>query len=434
MESRRYVGAALVALLIGLAGFTAWQYALPAGFESAYILNPPGGEHFRRAFGVPRFEVALDRYRLGFRAWLCLAWAGYLAVVALGARGARLPRPRSAHLLIGGVVLTAACLFPPALSCDVYGYVAYGRMAAVYGVNPYAAGPIDVLLAKGDPVSPFLQWNIPAPYGPLWISVARLFAWLTSNASVFTQVLMMKLLAGAGVVAVAVAGRRVAERLVPGRGELTLIAIGLNPLFVIEGPGNGHNDLVMMALVVLALDAGLAGRSPFAALSAGMAAAIKFLPLVLVPWLVVLAARRSKAWWHRVRSIAIGAVLAVLPLVVSYAPYWFGLGTLRGLSQRLGNGQPPSAAAIAVGIGAALVGYGALTVWVLRDGARMLVGWLVVAVAVFLFATGMWLPWYLSWIWAPALVRWEPGFKMVSVSVFGVAVILTFWYSIPKGF
>ena len=434
MERRRYVVAAFAGLLIGLEGFTAWQYALPAGFESAFILNPAGSEHFRRAIGVPRLEVALDLYRLGFRAWLCLAWAGYLAVVALGARGVPLLRRRSAHLLIGGVVLAAACLFPPSLSCDVYGYVAYGRMVAVYGVNPYAAGPIDVLLAKGDPVGPFLQWNIPAPYGPLWISVARLFAWLTSNAPVFAQVLMMKLLGGAGVVAVAIAGRRVAERLVPGRGDLTLIAIGLNPLFVIEGAGNGHNDLVMMAFVVLALDAGLAGRSRLAALSAGMAAAIKFLPLVLVPWLVVFAARRLQAWWPRVRSMAIDAVMAALPLVVSYAPYWFGAGTLRGVSQRLGGGQPLSAT-IAVGIGAALVGYGALTAWVLRNGApRMLVGWLVVAGAVFLFATGMWLPWYLTWIWAPALVRWERGFKMVSVSVFGVAVILTLWYSIPGGF
>ena len=85
--------------------------------------------------------------------------------------------------------------------------------------------------------------------------------------------------------------------------------------------------------------------------------------------------------------------------------------------------------------GTAVAIYGAATLWALRgDRNRILTAWIIVAALIYLVMTGVWLPWYLSWIWAPALLRWERGFKMVSVSVFGIAVILTFWYSIPGRF
>jgi hypothetical protein len=38
------------------------------------------------------------------------------------------------------------------------------------------------------------------------------------------------------------AGLSVADDYDPGRGDFALLAIGLNALFVIDGPGNGHRD------------------------------------------------------------------------------------------------------------------------------------------------------------------------------------------------
>ena len=43
-----------------------------------------------------------------------------------------------------------ALLAPPLLSTDIFSYVAYGRMAAEYSVNPYLLGPQPAILF--DPV------------------------------------------------------------------------------------------------------------------------------------------------------------------------------------------------------------------------------------------------------------------------------------------
>ena len=57
-------------------------------------------------------------------------------------------------VLISAAALTALMLLaPPLLSTDVFSYVAYGRIGALYGANPYVHGPSAFAL---DPSYPFI--------------------------------------------------------------------------------------------------------------------------------------------------------------------------------------------------------------------------------------------------------------------------------------
>ncbi|HVU53234.1 MAG TPA: hypothetical protein VHL80_21265 [Polyangia bacterium] len=431
--------AALAALVAALAGFLVWQYLMPRAFQSSFLLDHAGIDQFRDLLGLSHEGLAFGPYRAGFRALLVASWGAYFLFVTAGAFGGALPSRRAAIALVASIALVAAVAWPPSFSCDVYGYIAYGRLQALYGLNPYLTSQ-RALKALGDPTGAFLVWNIGSPYGPLWTGLSSAVVWLSRGAPLVVQIVAMKLVGGAAVVATALLGGRVAERLAPGRGVLTLLAIGCNPLFVIEGAGNAHNDFVMMAFVVAALDATLAGRARRALLLAGLGGAVKFLPFALVPWIALrdLGARpRPRAWPALARDLAGHALTAALPVVIAFLPYWAGPSTLHGLEVRWTSSQTTAAnARVALGIEAAtlLAAYVGATAWALRgEPARLRAAWMAVAAVVFLVAAGLWLPWYLAWIWIVALTSWDRRSAVVSHLVFCLAVALTLRYSVPSG-
>jgi hypothetical protein len=427
------VRVALTALLGTLAAFLAWQYAMPRAFDSRFLLDHAGIDHFAATLGVPRPTVTLEPYTAGFRALLGLAWAAYLALVFAGALGGPLPRRRVVSALIVTVALISAVAWPPSFSCDVYGYVGYARMKVLYGLNPYTTTQ-QWLMDHHDATGPYLVWPIASPYGPLWTTLSVAIVWVLRAASLYAQVVAMKLVAAGALVAAAWGGGRVAERLSPGRGELTRLAIGLNPLFVIEAAGNAHNDFVMMALVVAALGAALDGRTLRAVLWAGVAGAIKFLPLLLVPW-IVLADWRARAtpWGRRVREGVAYLLAAVLPTALAVWPYWAGAGTMLGLQQQFRSGQPSGGGQAWAQAAFFLALYAGTTAWVLRGERQRIIGaWCIAAAAIFMVLSGVWLPWYLSWIWLAALLDWSRRATTFSLLAFCFAVALTLRYSVAN--
>jgi len=274
--------------------------------------------------------------------------------------------------------------------------------------------------------------DLPSPYGPLWTWLSSALVWPLAGAGLYAQVLAFKLLATAALIVTARAGAVLADRMAPGRGDLTLAAIGCNPLFLMEGPGNGHNDLVMMALVVTALSAQAAGRARVGAVLAGAAAAVKFIPLLLLPWLVVRAVRA--AWPSARRAFGAGAVVAglgLLPLVVTYLPLWRGAATLAGLGEHMdwaqaGRVEPSVGSLIGLGAYVVSVGYVAL-----RPGIGPLVSvWVLSALTVLLTASGVWFPWHFAWPGAVLLTRWDRPHAALSLALLPFAIFVTTLYSV----
>jgi hypothetical protein len=421
---------ALATVVVALVALAGWQYLMPAAFKSVWGLNHAGVAHFRDAYGVHAAPVGTDTFGWAFRALLWAAWVAYLALAVAGAAGGRLS-PRTLRLVTATLAVTVALVWPLSLSLDTYRYVGYGRLAAVHHVNPYAAGR-ELLAAVNDPTAPFMAEDLPSPYGPLWTWLSIAVVWPLAGAGLYAQVLAFKLLAAAALIVTARAGAALAERMAPGRGELTLAAIGCNPLFVIEGPGNGHNDLVMMALVMTALAAHAGGRARVGAVLAGAAAAVKFIPLLLLPWLVVRASR--SAWPPARRALASGAgvaAFAVLPLLVTYLPLWRGAATLAGLGEHMNRAQAGTVGPLLgslLGLAAYAVTIGYVT---LRPGIAPLVSvWVLAALTVLLTASGVWFPWYFAWPWTVLLTRWSRAHVGLSLALLLYTAFLTTMYSV----
>src|SRR5438270_5991633 len=121
---------------------------------------------------------------------LSLGWGGAIVVLiamfvayAVAANTADHLSPRMVLMSIAAIY-TLVLLAPPLLSTDIFSYQFYGRMDAIYGANPYLAGPHAVAL---DPLFPYIgaKWTYtPTVYGPLFTALSYLLAPLSLVASV----------------------------------------------------------------------------------------------------------------------------------------------------------------------------------------------------------------------------------------------------------
>jgi hypothetical protein len=134
----------------------------------------------------------------------------------------------------------------PLASRDLYSYAAQAQITHA-GLDPYTEGPQSSLGPFTDEVG-YMWQDTPAPYGPLFLTIGRLVAMLTRDHVVLT-VLAMRLVAAGGVLVMV----RYLPRLAAACGADPRMAVWLallNPLLLIHFIGGGHNDSVMLALVV----------------------------------------------------------------------------------------------------------------------------------------------------------------------------------------
>ncbi|MDQ5854684.1 MAG: glycosyltransferase 87 family protein [Chloroflexota bacterium] len=239
--------------------------------------------------------------------------------------------PRTSTLVAYSAVAALPLLFlPRLLSLDVYSYALYGRIAALYGDNPFIARPDQF---PNDPLFSYIAWTTtPSVYGPAMIDLSWPLTWLAQalGGGPGVYVLVYKLVAfGAYLGSIAIIKRLLDARW-PHRSGWGTLAYAWHPLVLIEFVGSGHNDSVMVLLVLLALLLALRERRLLAVLALVVAGMIKLVALALVPLYVLYTLRTGGS---RRIALAIGQTAAGLALVVAlYAPYWAGPQTLEVLA------------------------------------------------------------------------------------------------------
>ncbi|MFQ3537149.1 MAG: hypothetical protein SNJ58_14910 [Aggregatilineales bacterium] len=260
-------------------------------------------------------------YSLTFALSFLLYWIGY----RFGA--ARLRSGRFVWLILALSALMHAILLPmyPLDATDVYDYIIRARMTAFYGMNPLHNVPRQL---PEDPFYRFVGWkDVPSAYGGAWELLAALVARLAGD-DMLTNVLAFKGLTVLGsligALGVYVALRKIAPRRAIGGTYL----FALNPLLIYMTAGRAHNDSLMIACMAWAI-AFLVRRWYVASLlGLLLGALIKFIPLMLVP-VVTITAWRDLCKRQRLRTFALSAALGAALCVGAYAPFWFGLETLR---------------------------------------------------------------------------------------------------------
>lgn len=287
----------------------------------------------------------------------------------------------------------------PALSDDLYRYVWDGKVQAA-GINPYRYAPDAPQLAflRDDLWPPINQKWQRTPYPPAAELVFAATYQVVGPSLKAHQVLAA--LADAAVIAALLV--LLARLKLPSE---RVLVYAWSPLPILHFAHSAHNDALMVAPLLLALVLA-AGSRPARAVSGAalaFAAAIKLLPLLLLPALL----RR----WRQAGAVAFA--LTMLALVAPYAGG--GSAVLGGLGAEAGQavfndsvhyvlvravgpvtGSPSTAVTLmsAVILGATALGLA----WRAGDDAEALarIAWVLLGLALLLNAVVE--PWYLTWM------------------------------------
>jgi hypothetical protein len=276
---------------------------------------------------------------------------------------------------------------PPGLDDDIHRYVWDGRVQRL-GYNPYIVVPSDPALTSlhTSETRTLNNPEVPSPYP----AGAQLF--FRAVTSIHESIFALKvafILCDFAIVFVLLDVLRCTRQ-----GEHWVLAYAWHPLLAIEVAGSGHVDIVGVLLLLVSVVALLKRWRAVAAMSFGLAVAVKLLPIVLLP-----------LYWKRVRMR--NAALAAIVLGLLYVPFLnhgrIPIGSLGSYVQRFRFNGPVfatlervAAPQVVAGL-AVLVGF-VTAIWMRRKSAEGSAEEFAWPMAASLFCAPVVYPWYLLWM------------------------------------
>ena len=360
---------------------------------------------------------------------------------AIAVRAADHLSPRAVLMCIAGLH-ALVLLAPPLVSTDVFSYQAYARMGSLFAANPYVHGPSAIAL---DPVYPFIgaKWvNTPSVYGPVF----TVLSYGLATASIAVSALAYKAIAALSSLAIIAIVWNAAR--LRGVDQVKAVAlVGLNPLLAVYGVGGGHNDMLMLALVVAGVALLLQHRDRLGAGSLVIAAGVKLTAGLFLPF--ALAGAGGRLSRSRRRDVLIGAgVAAATVAALGFAVFGAGpLHLISSISQSQSEGDWHSIPGfISTRLGLATVGHvtGVVLAVVFAGVFCWLVGrvwrgeldwieacgWTVVALLV---TASSLLPWYVAWLLPFAALSADRRLRPAAIGLTGVILLVQMLGYIPHG-
>lgn len=332
----------------------------------------------------------------------------FVALAAVWRTRVKVPR----WLLFGmpaAFALILLSMYPPT-AVDMFHYQASTRVLWVHGENPLTIAPGNFPYPIG------YSWaGQPAPYGPLWPILAGPAVLLTGD-HYLVGLYAFKLIAAASYLGCAVMIWRLVARTRPGEEALAVVLFAWNPFVALRVVGNGHNDLVMMFFVLVALELALRRHWNYAFVAFACSALVKYVSLLLgPPLLLYLLFQAEGSPRQKLGTAAEALALAALTVIVIFAPLWEGLATfdtVRGEADKVITStplligllisgppeDPETVETVRTVLRVAFLGIYVLLIWQARRSFdHLVVASFTILFLYLLVPTGWFRPWYMLW-------------------------------------
>lgn len=248
-------------------------------------------------------------------------------------------------------VLTAVLIFSyPAFSYDIFNYMFTAKTVLLYHKNPYDVIPLQ--FSGVEPWLSFMHWtHLPSAYTPLWI-LLTLPAYVLGFGYFLGIMWNIKILVAAAYIITTIFIGKILSHLEPDKKLMGMAVFALNPLVIFETLVSGHNDMVMMAIVMVAYYLYITKQrwAAWAVLSLSVAAklmTIFIIPVFFVGWqrklalgamsiaFLLVASQREILGWYVVWLVPFYALLPSLEwvravgtglsfgLLLTYAPFLY---------------------------------------------------------------------------------------------------------------
>lgn len=205
----------------------------------------------------------------------------------------------------------------PITALDVVLYVVRARLWTLYGGSPMLALPMNF------PQDPYISLageyvKQPSPYGPLWELIAQIPMQL-GITGIGSGVIAMKIISLISFVGMAILIGWYARQDSPRDEVSSLTALtffALNPLVLMEAIGNGHNDMLLLALMTLGLVLWQREKWIWATVALTLATLVKVTGLILLPLFGIAVLVNSLDWKTRItRGLGMLAIFSVISLI-----------------------------------------------------------------------------------------------------------------------
>jgi hypothetical protein len=434
-----------LAWLIGLGALSAvvYAWAFPYRFPLVYLYDTP-------FIDLGKLTKHTHAGALNFALSILVLFLLYYAAYKL-IRGQTSRRWGTTMMIFAAAFFVILALAYPIGAADVFDYMLGGRILAHYRVNPYTHSGADFM--PGDPFAPYAPYyRHPSYYGPLWALLAagtNLLAGagnLLANLWAFKALALIFYLADVGLIYLIV------RELRPDQALDAALLFAWNPLVLFETAVNAHNDVVMMAFVLLAVY--LFQRQRYHGMIAAVVASvmIKVASAFLLPVFVLAALWALPNRQRRIVFLITGGLVAMGVTALLYLPFWEGKQILT-MGRRFGmftssfptllmlllrfrlshESAKQIASSLATGVFAAFYVW---QVWRLRSSVESLIHTSYILTSFFLLFICLWFqPWYIIWVIALATLLSRPGatFQSVLFTYSGTWAYLVyhfiwFWY------
>ncbi len=294
------------------------------------------GAGYRWWFSLPGPSPLLSAIFYVAFALLVLGWLG----VGREAFAGRLTLGRAWSILAAWG--TPFFLGPPLFSRDLYSYVGQG-LVAHRGLDPYSVSPS--VLGPGPVLASIASvWRHTfSPYGPFFVAASKGVVGVAGR-SLMTEVLSFRALELIGVVLIMVSLPRLARHLGTDPG-IALWLGALSPLALFSFVASGHNDALMVGMLVAGVTLALTGRLFAGVVLCALAATVKLPAAAAIVFLVVDRCHRLPPG-RRGRLVAqatavTAVVFMAVTLLCGYGWTWLGPGAL-GVPTKLRIVSTPS--------------------------------------------------------------------------------------------
>ncbi len=230
---------------------------------------------------------------------------------------------------IGGVFAATMAFVYPGTAIDIFSYIAQSFILLQHHANPMitpaASFPNDPMMALAGGLG-----SHGTPYGPLALLIDAIPTLLVGK-NVLANLLLLKFLFSTMLLVEAYLAYQILRHYAPKFALVGALFIAWNPFMLFDFSANGHNDVVVMLFVLLAVLA-LVKEHPVLAFAFIIASVLtKYTTALLVPLFLLHSIVHQPD--HRARLMYLLKVTGISLLLVAilYGPFWSGTHTFESL-------------------------------------------------------------------------------------------------------
>ncbi len=202
----------------------------------------------------------------------------------------------------------------PAFSHDIFNYIFDARILVHYQDNPYHSHAWDY---PQDTWIRFMHWiHRPFPYGPVWLAASSLF-YLIGLGKFSLTLFSFKILSYLTYIGSGYFLWKINRKKSISLAKKSAIYFLFNPVIIFELLISGHNDGLMMVLMLAAIFLVINKKIVSGALAFLLSVGVKFTSLIYAPVLLPLSNEKvRKKFWHLlVNTLIVLSLISVAYLI-----------------------------------------------------------------------------------------------------------------------